>query len=161
MVDESNIATHEDPVGRARSNFIQRLNLARDGMPGRYEQVWTRTNDRRVHELCCIPFFPYGLSLGDSISFTGSDGEWQIESKSGHRTLRVAVQDDTYLHEQHDEFHGYLVKLGVLAEFRGHALGYCAVDIRDQTQADSLITFLDPLAAFGVLLWEWADPPVD
>ena len=80
--------------------------------------------------------------------------------KSGHRTIRIAVQDETYAHERHDAMNGGLNEIGVLAEFRGHASGYCAVDIANRTQADAVIAMLSPLADAGTLVWEWADPVV-
>jgi hypothetical protein len=159
VIDESKIATHEEPAGRQRSNYIIRLDLTADGSPGHYEQMWTRTDDRVRHELCCIPFFTYGLSLGDVITLTDIDGAYRVESKSGHRTIRIAVQDQTYAHEQHDALHGGLARIGVLTEFRGHR-GYCAVDIVDQGQADAVIEMLRPLTEAGTLMWEWADPVV-
>jgi Domain of unknown function (DUF4265) len=158
--DESKIATHESPAARERSNYIVRLDLTADGLPGHYEQIWTRTEDERHHELCCIPFFTYGLSLGDVLTLTSEEGAYRVVSKSGHRTIRIAVQDESYAHEQHESLHGELSQLGVLAEFRGHANGYCAVDIANQAQVDALIAMLSPLAETGVLMWEWADPVV-
>ena len=47
VTDDSKIATHTEPVGRGRANFIVRLDLAQHGMPGYYEQIWTRTEDER------------------------------------------------------------------------------------------------------------------
>jgi hypothetical protein len=158
VIDESKIATHDEPVGRERTNHIVRLDLAADGMPGHYEQMWTRTEDKQKFELCCIPFFTYGLSLGDVITLTNDGGAYRVESKSGHRTIRVAVLDPGYAHERHEELHGGLARIGVLTEFRGHASGYCAVDIADQIQADAVIELLRPLAERGTLTWEWADP---
>ena len=160
MIDDSAIVTHREPVARDRSNYIVRLNLTQDGLPGRYEQVWTRTDDGHLHELCCVPFFTYGLSLGDAITLTSEDGEYRVESKSGHRTIRIAIQDQSYAHERHDDFHDGLARTGALTEFRGHALSYCAVDIADQIQADAVIDMLRPLAESGTLMWEWADPVV-
>src|ERR1700754_3759469 len=123
-------------------------------MPGHFEQMWTRTEDERHHELCCVPFFTYGLSLGDVLTLTSEDGAYRVESKSGHRTIRIAVQDETYAHEQHDGLHGGLAQIGVPAEFRGHARGYCAIDIANQAQADAVIAMLSPLAETGTLMWE-------
>jgi hypothetical protein len=37
------------------------------GMPGAFEQLWTRTaDDGRTHELWRIPFVIYGMALGDA-----------------------------------------------------------------------------------------------
>lgn len=61
------IVTHAEPVGRARTNHIHRL--AADQPPAeQFEQIWTYTEDQQTFELCCIPFFPYGVSLGDRIT---------------------------------------------------------------------------------------------
>jgi hypothetical protein len=160
VTDESKIATHPEPAWREKTNFILRLDLTADGMPGYFEQVWTRTRDQQRFELCCIPFFTYGLSLGDVVCLTSESGAYRVESKSGHRTIRIAVQDQEYAHRNHQDLHGALAAIGVLMEFRGHADGYWAVDIVDQTQADAVISFLTPLAAQATLMWEWADPVV-
>jgi hypothetical protein len=158
--DESTIATHENPVRRERANYIIRLDLGSDGMPDHYEQMWTRTEDKRHFELCCIPFFTYGLSLGDVITLTSEAGAYRIESKSGHRTLRFAVTDDVFAHRQHERLHGQLRRVGVLMELRGHANGYGAIDIANQAQADTVIELLAPHATAGALEWEWADPQI-
>jgi hypothetical protein len=79
--DDSMIATHDEPAARAGTNYILRLILADDGMPGRYEQMWTRTEDKVDFELCCVPFFTYGLSLGDVVTTTNDEGAYKIVSK--------------------------------------------------------------------------------
>lgn len=160
VIDESKIVTHDQPAARQRSNFVIRLDLSADGLPGHYEQMWTRTDETQLHELCCIPFFTYGLSLGDVIALTNEQGAYRVESKGGHRTIRFAVQDQTDAHEHHGDLHEALVKIGVLAEFRGHAHGYCAVDILNDEQADAVIALLQPMSDVGTLTWEWADPVV-
>lgn len=33
VIDESKVATHAEPVGRERGNYIARLNLSPDGRP--------------------------------------------------------------------------------------------------------------------------------
>lgn len=158
VIDESDIATHDSPAGRERSNYIVRLDLSEDGMPGRYEQMWTRTDDKQRHELCCIPFFTYGLSLGDILTITSPEGRYRVHSKSGHRTIRFVVQDQAYAHHHHEDLHGELSRIGVLSEFRGHTHSYVAVDIVDQDQADAVVALIVPLAQSGTIMWEWADP---
>jgi Domain of unknown function (DUF4265) len=158
VVDESKIASHDEPAARGRANYVVRLGLTADGMPGHYEQVWTRTDDGQKHEVCCIPFFVYGLSLGDVIRTIAPDGAYRVESKGGHRTIRVAFPDEADAHTRHEDLHGALARIGVLTEFRGHARGYCAVDIVDQVQADAVTAVLGPLGEAGTVMWEWADP---
>lgn len=101
VTDESKIATHSDPVGRDRTNYIVKLDLTDHGMPGHFEQCWTRTDDQRLFELCCIPFFTYGQSLGDILEVILGTGQHKVESKSGHSTIRFAFTDDRRAHEQH------------------------------------------------------------
>ena len=115
---------------------------------------------RRLHELCCIPFFTYGLSLGDVVTLTNREGAYRLSSKSGNRTIRFAIEDATYAHERHEELHRQVVEVGVLMEFRGHANDYGAVNIANQAQAEAVVALLSPLAVSGVLVWEWADPVV-
>jgi hypothetical protein len=90
MVEDSSIATHSDPAWRDRTNFIARLHLGPYDMPGRWEQCWTHTEDQRLFEMCCIPFFAYGISLGDTLSIDRNTGAHQVLGKSGHRTIRFA-----------------------------------------------------------------------
>ena len=158
VIDKTKIVTHAEPAERERTNYILRLDLTADGMPGEYEQMWMRTDDRRLYELCCIPFFTYGLSLGDVISLIDDNGAYRVESKSGHRTMRIFVQDDAYAHEQHEDLHASLVGIGVRTEFYGHARRYAAIDLADQTQVDAVIETLAPLVDSKTLIWEWADP---
>lgn len=109
VTDESKIATHTDPVGRDRTNYIIRLDLTEHGLPGHFEQCWTRTHDQRLFELCCIPFFTYGQSLGDILEVNAETGRHKVHSKPGHRTVRFAFTNDWQAHEQHDHLHGVLV----------------------------------------------------
>ncbi len=158
VVGDSMIVTHDEPAARARTNYIVRLSLAADGLPGRYEQVWTRTEDNVSCELCCIPFFTYDLSLGDVVRQTSDDGEYQIVSKAGHRTIRFAIQDEKFRHEGHDSLLAAIASVGCLAEFHGHMAGYGAIDIVGERQSESVRALLSPLAEQGLLMWEWADP---
>jgi hypothetical protein len=123
--------------------------------------MWTRTDDKRLFELCCIPFFTYGLSLADTVELTSDDGAYRVVSKAGHRTIRFAIQDQAFAHERHAELHGALAQTGALIELRGHTLGYGAIDIIDQGQGDAVIDVLGPLAQDAILMWEWADPIVE
>lgn len=161
MIDDSDIVTHSDPVARDRCNYIARVSLAQDGMPGKFEQMWARTDDQKTFELCCVPFFTYGLSLGDTFSVINADGDYRVQKMSGHRTIRFAIQDDEFAHRQHEELHGALAQTGAAMEFLGHANGYGALDLADGSQADGVIAVLQPLFERGVLMWEWADPAVD
>lgn len=87
------IATHESPVWRDEANFLIFADLSRDGMAGRWEQVWAHQLSDTEFRLCCIPFFAYGLALGDRVVTESRDGKkYVIQSaieKSGRTTFRV------------------------------------------------------------------------
>jgi hypothetical protein len=161
MPDPAKIITHSDPVWREQTNFIIRLDLSPHGAPGQYEQIWTRTDDQQLFQICCIPFFTYGISLGDTLQIDPGTGAHTIRRKSGHRTIRLAFLSDTAAHEQHDQLHDTITgKLGCLAEF--HGPHYAAIDLAEDHQAPALINALTPLKNTGELTWEWADPqPAD
>lgn len=156
MADDSNIVTHADPIGRAQTNYIHRVAVS-DPPDGRFEQVWTRTDDNEVFELCCIPFFAYGVSFGDRIQIA-DDGAFQVVEKGGHQTIRVVIHDAEYAHERHAEFHGLIAGTGVRWETLGHAASYWALDIETSEQAHEVIRVVTPLSEARTLDWEWADP---
>ena len=151
------IATHAEPARRDEANFIVRLDLTGHGMAGKYEQMWTRTEDQRSFELCCIPFFTYGQSMGDVLEVTAGTGQHRVLAKGGHRTIRFGFTDDQQAHEQHQVLHGALVgELGCRVEF--NRIHYGAIDLAPDVSADEVIDVLTPHHDAGYLIWEWADP---
>jgi hypothetical protein len=47
VIEETQIVTHSDPIGRGRTNFISRIDVDVPAQ-GRYEQIWTRTEDQET-----------------------------------------------------------------------------------------------------------------
>jgi len=66
-MNDADIATHEDPVWMAQANFIIVADLSDHGMQGRLEQLWARQLGEAEFMICCIPFFTYGIALGDRV----------------------------------------------------------------------------------------------
>jgi hypothetical protein len=100
-------------------------------MPGRWEQLWVRKLSVEEFEICCIPFFTYGVALGDTI-LAGRQGslEWVLQRvlrKSGHRHVRVAVTNRASSTELHEALHGVAASLPFAHEWRGP--GFLAIDI--------------------------------
>lgn len=156
---EARIATHDEPVWRDRTNYIIRVDLAAHGMPGSAEQLWARTDDQRTFELCCVPFFTYGLALGDRVAWDDSSRAATLVERSGRRNVRFAWNDKSQAAEQHEVLHGRLVMAGGLVEFSSS--GYGAVDCADDATTAAVIAVLQPLHDAGVLLWEYGDQPAD
>lgn len=143
VVNDADIATHANPARRDRAKHIVRLDLADYRVPGKYEQMWTRSGDGDgLFELCCVPFFPDGLSLGDVLEVDTATGAHQIRAKSGHRTIRIVFVDDRAAHAQHVALHMSLVgDLCCQVEFRA-GNHYAAVDLPPQADEEAVIAFL-------------------
>ena len=97
-----NVATHKAPVWGSRANFIIRADLSSHGLPGRFEQLWARKIGPTTFELCCVPFFAYGLALGDKVESNADFTIQKIVEKDGHKALRVAVAIDEELERLRD-----------------------------------------------------------
>jgi hypothetical protein len=146
------IATHDLPVWRSRANFLIMADLTPHGMSGKLEQLWARRIGDRAFEICCIPFFTYGIALGDSVETNGDYRVLGIVNKGGHRNLRVAIVKGAQTEQLHEAIHGWLDSAGFLYEWRGG--GYAAVDLSFAHQEDALIDFIRAWAESGQLQYE-------
>jgi hypothetical protein len=59
------IATHDYPAWRAQANYLIMADLSPWGLQDRWEQLWASQVAEDEFILCCIPFFTYGMALGD------------------------------------------------------------------------------------------------
>jgi hypothetical protein len=101
--------------------------LAPYGLPGRFEQFWARDVSESIFQVCCIPFFTYGIALGDTVK---CDGEFTVQAvveRSGHKNLRLTVADPDRHEVLHSKIHDWVVSTGLLYEFCSP--GYLAVDL--------------------------------
>ncbi|MCK6407034.1 MAG: DUF4265 domain-containing protein [Rhodocyclaceae bacterium] len=89
----SDIAVHPQPAWADRANFVIFADLEPFGMPGKWEQLWARQTAESAFELCCIPFFTYGLALGDEVvTRQKAEKSFVIHDcirRSGHFTVRA------------------------------------------------------------------------
>ncbi len=151
------IATHRAPVWRDRADFIVLVDLTDYELPGKWEQLWARRLGEREFELCCIPFFADGMTLGDVVE--ALPAPWRVQRvvrKSGRHLLRAAFASRTDPPEElHEQLHGALLQLGVLHEWR--ASGYVACSPGDDAELAALAALLRPHEARGELVTE-CDP---
>ena len=143
------VATHSDPAWRDKSNFIVMASLGSHGMPGRWEQLWARriAEDGEKFEICCIPFFTYGIALGDIVR-TEVDREFEyvvseVVTRQGHQTLRVAVVHRHEAEQIHRRLHDAFSRIGALHEWL--AAGYVAVDVPNANRRAEIQKVLQPL----------------
>lgn len=86
------IAIHSEPAWQDRANFLIFADLADHDMPGRMEQLWAQQMDRDEFVLCCIPFFTYGLALGDRVKTSPRGGREYVISERLHSSGRITYR---------------------------------------------------------------------
>src|SRR5687767_13716725 len=107
------IAQHLQPAWQTKADFAIRADLQKHGRPGGAEQLWARRINENNFEVCCIPFFTYGIALGDVVE---TDDEFIVQAvvkKGGHKTLRMAVADFSLTEQIHIALHEWLDRYGL------------------------------------------------
>lgn len=87
---------HLNPLWREKADFIiaasvQPLNMLSDEKVR--EQLWARKISHTKFELCCIPFYAYGLALGDEVVTNDDYMVVDVSKKSGNTTIRIWFTD--------------------------------------------------------------------
>lgn len=82
------VAIHSHPVWQARSNFILDAPVDMGDHVARWEQLWARKLGGGQFLICCVPFFTYGLALGDVVSKT-LNGDLRVLVPSDQATIRA------------------------------------------------------------------------
>lgn len=142
--------THATPVWRDKSNYVVQILL--DGELGdepEYEQLWTQLQADGSHLLCCIPFFLYGISLGDRF-LKLEDGRFQLLVPAGRSVLRIWMADVGK--EEQVNIVEYVESLGCLVE--RSSLNLVAVDCSSSELLAKLRIYLDGLAVQGKIQYE-------
>jgi len=124
------------------------------------EWLWAEPLGSGRYRLESTPFFAYGLSHGDVVRAAGEadlprfDG---VERKSGHRTLRVALDGDLDVDRPTvQRFLDELLTLGCSYEAMPPKI--VALDMRPDVDVGEVVSRLQTQVHDGVLVWEWADP---
>jgi Domain of unknown function (DUF4265) len=140
------IATHANPVRRPVPSFMLRAPLDDIEGGGNYEQLWTKRVGEDRFEVCCIPFFAYGLALGDVVRADAGSGYLiqSVAERSGNGVVRVAVKRREDVEAMHPRIHDLLGKLEYLHEW--FAPGYVAVSLEAERSHDE---FFKGLASLG------------
>jgi hypothetical protein len=133
-------AQHADPVWRDRANFIIATAIEPFGPGIESEQLWSRRVEDRVFELCCIPFFTYGLALGDLVVTAAGEG-YMVQDRveqSGRSVFRAIFSRQG--HGTAENVNVELLRKGALVEW--YSATYLAVDARDAAHAKEIEDFL-------------------
>ncbi|MBO0879741.1 MAG: DUF4265 domain-containing protein [Mycobacterium sp.] len=158
MTSQQEICTHDDPVWRGRANFILMADLSSSGMPGRWEQLWAQKTGDNGLILCCIPFFAYGIALGDEISANpGSEFEWVMDrviEDAGDVAVRAALVSDDWS-KVADSLIRYVEQVGLPWEI--HNQRYVAVSCRKPSgQLEELVGRLEALETDRKIEYEFS-----
>lgn len=93
----SQIATHDAPAWRQMANFLIFADLSSSGMVDHWEQLWAQQLSADEFIVCCIPYFTYGLALGDTVRTSPQRGRhYVVETalkRSGRRVLRLWLKN--------------------------------------------------------------------
>jgi hypothetical protein len=150
---QQEFVVHQDPVWRERANFVINAELPEADRPKRYEQLWARQLAGDRFEVCCIPFFVFGLALGDVVATSPRDGRTFVVDKvvepSGRYVFRVWFGQSFH---PRDEIAGELEALGSLIEWSSRNL--LAVDAADGEHAQFVADFLTEREKAGHLVYE-------
>jgi Domain of unknown function (DUF4265) len=149
-------AVHDEPVWRDKANFLILADLAEHGMPGRWEQLWTRQIANNKFELCCLPYFTYGLALGDVVNTKPRRGMndvlARVLKRSGRHLLRLWLKNGNALGKEY--IYAYIAENRPLHEWSSEHL--VAIDVVPSAGVimPPLITLLEDLKETGVEV-EW------
>jgi hypothetical protein len=142
---------HEHPVWS--SNFFIVAALETSHEKQWHEQFWVNRRAERLFEIRCIPFFTYGLALGDVVETDEQYRFLRVVEKCGHRNLRIAIINQ--ITETHALIADWVLKTGLLNEW--HKPTYVAMDCPPELDVLPLVSFLLPHQVGGNLHFELDD----
>lgn len=147
---DQNIAIHETPVWQNEADFLIFADLSNAGMPGCWEQLWVKQIGPDEFVICCIPFFTYGIALGDHVRTAGVHGRRYVISsvvqRSGHRIVRMWIKHLSPA--LRIRIGAFLSRYGLL--FEAGSADLLAVDIpKCDTTFEAVSVFLDELKQDG------------
>ncbi len=156
MTEPSRIATHDAPVWRERSDFLIFADLSSNGLEGRWEQLWVQQVAQDRFTICCIPFFTYGIALGDTVQTSAASGRKyvvsEVVSRSGRRVLRLWLKGAT--RDGRERVLARLEARTALCEWS--SVDLVAIDVKERESDKELEDFLEQMQEAGVV-WEWGD----
>ena len=157
-VDSKSIITHDFPAWRDKSDFIIGVDLSKFGAGDlvSWEQIWARKLREDIFEVCCIPFFAYGIALGDHVR-TQKEGEndfmiKEVVKKNGHIPYRVWFESAEDWGSVIDDVRSF----GCFVESRWEKSRLIAIDAPDEDVRIRLEAYLKGLESAGAIKCEIA-----
>lgn len=145
---------------------LVRIRVPLDPAPGSAgpadDWVWAEPLGSGRYRVESCPFFAYGVSRGDVVR-AADEGAGEaprledVVEKSGHRTLRVALDPRVELSDSPVRaLLERLLELGCAHETLRPKV--VAIDLPAAVDVAAVAQLLQALVENGALLWEWADP---
>jgi hypothetical protein len=148
----------ERPAGHVRLLVPLEREAGADGPED--EWLWVEPLGSGRFRIESTPFFAYGLSHDDVVRATEATDLPRLEDverKSGHRTLRVALAGEWDLDRPEiQQFLDDMLALGCAYEAMPPKIA--ALDVPPDVEVAEVIARLQAQHGDGVLVWEWADP---
>jgi hypothetical protein len=155
---EMRYIVHEDPVGRAGSNYIAQADLSPFDLDGQIEQLWLQPDEHGTCAVACIPFMTYGLALGDRVRLSPEARVIEVVQTSGHRVLRALLgphADAEPLGRRIHLIKNSINESGLLSEWHGER--FVAIDIPPGAETSPVFALLQREVDEAGTFWEWAD----
>lgn len=149
---------HEQPVGRASTNYIARADLAPFGLDGQVEQLWLKAVNDGSYEVACIPFSVYGIALGDVVVLNDEDYVSEVVRTAWHRTLRLLFTPNlppAELQKAADQIKTEIIAADLLSEW--NSARFIAVDVPPNVEPSRLFAVMEAAVDADHAFWEWAD----
>ena len=148
----------EEPGGYVRLLVPLDRELGSDGPED--EWLWAEPLGSGRFRVESTPFFAYGLSHGDVVRAaerTDLPRLEEVERKSGHRTMRIALDAGWDLDRgEVQRFLDGLLTLGCTYEAMPPKI--VALDLPPDVDVAEVVSRLQVQWGDQVLVWEWADP---
>lgn len=153
-IDGMVYVSHPEPVWRGDQHLMAMVDLAPFGLVNKLEQLWLREVSDG-HEVCCIPFWVYGMSLGDVVVVDGANRVTHIAAKSGRHVLRAMFAQPGPSAEFGSLLRAAFADADLLYEWDGDR--YVAIDIPEKSQGQPVYDLLAPEVHAGRAFWEWSE----
>jgi hypothetical protein len=156
IMTTNQFVTHETPVWRDRANFLIFAVVDPDAERAvvRWEQLWARQLQQYRFEICCIPFFPYNLALGDEVETKPFKDKIYVVDHVVTPSLRYVYRAWFSTPQMRGIVHSQLESLGCLLEWRSTNSNLLAVDCSSLELAQTTADILMNHEQHGVLVYE-------
>lgn len=155
MAASEYLITHANPLWATRADSVVFVDLRKWGLSG-VEELPSHYVGGSFHELCCVPFFSYGLKLGDVVEATPAENDAMFVAKvakpSNRLNIRLAVRNEKETDAVTRRILGLLAQAECGSEM--WQPGYVAADVPTPASETMVLRGLQALVDHGLLTIE-------